>query len=282
MSTVPTGLFGALLDDAAVFPPGEMPLAEAVPAHLAHRAAPYGDLVGSFIVAAADLDALATLGAGLDRELAVALTVSAPEAVAAVLARSTAVPGIRVVGLEVAVPAAVAPGTVVPTLREAVGDRDLAVHVELPRDDRRDRLVQKLADSPYRAKLRTGGIRAELHPGEAELGAAIVTLVRAGLPFKATAGLHHAVRNTDPETGFEQHGFLNLLVATAAARDGAGCPDVVDVLAEREAAALVQAVRGLDAAVRELFGSLGTCSITEPVDELAALGLLPSATGAPR
>ena len=35
----------------------------------------------------------------------------------------------------------------------------------------------------------------------------------AGVPFKATAGLHHPVRRG------EEHGFLNLLAATTAAPD---------------------------------------------------------------
>lgn len=272
MSTV----FDALLDDAAVFPPGDLPLAEAVPAHDEHHRAPYAALVGSFVVAAADLEVLAGVTGDREDELAVSLTVPAPDAVGAALARAASVPGVRVAGVEVAVPAAVAPGTVVPTLRDAVGSRDLPVYVELPRDDRRDRLVEKLAGSPYLAKLRTGGVRADLHPGETELAAAVAALVRAGVPFKATAGLHHAVRRTDPATGFEQHGFLNLLVATAAARDGATCAEVVGLLAARDERGLADAVRGTDPAVRELFRSFGTCSITEPVADLVRLGLLPT------
>ncbi|HEY0889848.1 MAG TPA: hypothetical protein VGE38_09580 [Nocardioides sp.] len=279
-------LFDGLLDDAAVFPPGNLPLAEAVPAHQEHRRAPYAALVGAFVVAAADLDALSDATRELEGALAVSLTVPAPDAVGAALRRAAGVRGVRLVGVEVAVPAAVAPGTVVRTLDDAlddaVGDRDLRVFVELPRDERRDRLVEKLSDSPYLAKLRTGGVRADLHPGEAELAAAVTGLVAAGVPFKATAGLHHAVRSTDLATGFEQHGFLNLLAATAAARAGADCRDVADVLAQREEAAVVAAVRGADPAVRELFCSFGTCSIVDPVADLARLGLLTPAMAVTR
>ena len=87
------------------------------------------------------------------------------------------------------------------------------------------------------------------------------------MPFKATAGLHHAIRNTDPHTGFEQHGFLNLLAATEAAHAGADVAEVAALLAVRDGDAL--STTGVT-----LLGSIGTCSISEPVDELTALGRL--------
>ena len=102
-------------------------------------------------------------------------------------------------------------------------------------------------------------------------------LVEAELPFKATAGLHHAVRNTDPATGFEQHGFLNVLAAVDAAQRGAATAQVAALLAERDASAVAARVAGLRdraVAVRDAFRSFGPCSIDDPRDELTALGLL--------
>ena len=152
-------------------------------------------------------------------------------------------------------------------LRRALGG-DPTVYVEVPRDARRDALIEELAGTSYRAKLRTGGVHADLYPGEAELAGAVHALVLADVPFKATAGLHHALRNTDPETGFEQHGFVNLLAATAAATDGADTDELAVLLAARQ-------VRHLpEPPTTCLLGSIGTCSIAEPIDELMALGLL--------
>lgn len=263
--------FPLLLDDAAIFPPGNLPLPDAVRAHLAHGVAPYADLVGPLVVGLADLPALAEATADLPAEsLALSVTVPAPALVADVVERVRGIRAVRLVALEVAVPEGVAAADVVPVIDAALtGTDDVTVYVELPRDDRRDALVAELARSSYRAKLRTGGVQADLHPGEAELAEVVVALARAGVPFKATAGLHHALRNTDPETGFEQHGFLNLLAATAAAGAGAGVDEVAAILAERDARRLP------DDPAPTLFGSIGTCSISEPVDELTDLGLLP-------
>lgn len=166
----------------------------------------------------------------------------------------------------------------VPTLDAAVAGRpDLEVYVELPRDGRRPALLAALVSTPYHAKLRTGGVRADLYPDEHELAAAVVACVSAGVAFKATAGLHHAVRNTDPTTGFEQHGFLNVLAAVDAAQRGAAIGEVAALLAERDAHAVAATVAGLDeraGQVRDAFRSFGTCSIDDPRDELTALGLL--------
>lgn len=150
----------------------------------------------------------------------------------------------------------------------------MTVAVEVPRDDRRADVVAALAGTRHTAKFRTGGVRADLYPDEAELAAAVAAVVRAGVPFKATAGLHHALRNTDPDTGFEQHGFLNLLTATDAALRGAEETELATLLAERDPATVTERVRHLDPRVREAFRSFGTCSIADPTTEMVDLGLL--------
>ena len=78
------------------------------------------------------------------------------------------------------------------------------------------------------AKFRTGGPTAEAVPDDAELAAFIAPCLDRGSPFKLTAGLHHAVRYTETETGFEHHGFLNVLARHShAPLDGAAVHDVV-------------------------------------------------------
>ncbi|MGN0062864.1 MAG: hypothetical protein ACI379_01370 [Nocardioides sp.] len=164
----------------------------------------------------------------------------------------------------------------VPVVREAlVGHPGVQAYVEVPRDERRDDVVAALAGTPHRAKVRTGGVRADLYPDAEELAATLAVLVTAGVPFKATAGLHHALANTDPETGFDQHGFLNVIAAVDLLLDGGTESEAAGRLAEREAAAVTEwalAATDRSAAVRSAFTSFGTCSIADPRDELAELG----------
>jgi hypothetical protein len=75
----------------------------------------------------------------------------------------------------------------------------------------------------------------------------------------------------------ENHGVLNVLLGTAAAVGGAAPEDVAAVLARRDAEALAAEARALDdravARVRGAFTAYGCCEVTDPVGELAALGL---------
>lgn len=273
-------VFVGLFDDAAVFPPGSLPIEEAVPAHVAHTRGAHAGLVGPFVLAAKDVERLAAeLTADLpEGSFDLSVTVALP-GVAEAVAAARRIPAVRLVGLEVAVPDGVAADTVVPALAEAIkDDPDLTVYVEVPRDDRREALLAELAGTPYLAKFRTGGVRADLYPDEHELAAAVLAATRAGVAFKATAGLHHALRSTDPETGFEQHGFLNLLVATDAALKGAGEAELVALLADRDGDRVAERVRALSPRVRDVFRSFGTCSVAEPATESAGLGLLQAAT----
>lgn len=274
MSVEVPPLFVGLCDDAAVFPPGNMSLADAVPAHVRHNASAHAPLVGPFVLAAKDLNQLVPVVASLEPgSFQLSLTVPLPQ-LATAMAHVDEIDRVHLKGLEVALPDDVAAAQVVPALERAMAGRRVPVFIELPRDARRPEIVGALAGTGFMAKLRTGGVRADLWPDEKELAAAVACLTSAGVAFKATAGLHHVVRNTDLETGFEQHGFLNLLAATGAALSGADEGRLVTLLADRDAPRVADRVRALTPAVRNVFRSFGTCSVAEPVEELAGLGLL--------
>ncbi len=264
-ATAIPALFAGLCDDAAVFPPGLAPLPDALAAHGSHRMAWYRDLVGPLVLADAALAALGELLEPRETPLPIAVTLpGGPAGLPRVLETVKGLP-VAVTAVEVAVPDEFGPSEVL----DAVAGTTAQVYVEIPRDDRRGPLLRALAGTGHRAKFRTGGVRAELYPDEAELAASIRAAVEAGVPFKATAGLHHALRNTDPETGFEQHGFLNLLLAAA----DPGRAEAL--LGERDGEIVAARVGELAPDVRARFTSFGTCSVTDPLTELAALGLLP-------
>jgi hypothetical protein len=161
---------------------------------------------------------------------------------------------------------------------------DVPVYVEVPRLRGPEpspswlSALDELATRAHRLKLRTGGLDADAFPGAAELAACIGAALDRELAFKCTAGLHHALRHRAPDTGFEHHGFLNVLLGTRASLDGAAPTEVVAVLEDRDAASVLDRWHeaGPDALVsaRRWFTSFGSCSVTEPVEDLAALGLL--------
>jgi hypothetical protein len=265
-----------LCDDAAVFPPGLVPLPEAVRAHQERHDRWYAGLVGPLVLAET---ALAQLGPLVRPDLPLRLSVTLPGGPAGlddVISACAGLP-VELSSVEVVVPGGVAPAEFFERLAAGVGERELDVYVEVPRDGRGAEIIDGL-QGRYRAKFRTGGVRAELYPSVEELAGSLAAVICAGIPFKATAGLHHALRNTDPDTGFVQHGFLNLLLATDALLAGVPELDAQGLLAERDGTIVAERVRALDVAAvertRRAFTSFGTCSVTEPLAELIELGIV--------
>ncbi|MFD9127770.1 hypothetical protein [Kitasatospora sp. NPDC059571] len=258
-------LFRGLFDDAAVFPPGDLPLRRAVPAHLGHRSAWYADAVGPFLCGPGLVAELAEVGPGIPVGLVL------PGGSAGPAAALSAAAALDVVSVEIAA------ADVAATVAELAGALPAGVTaaVELPRDGAPEKSLDALAGTPYRAKYRTGGLAAEAFPSTAELAAFLAGCAERSVPYKCTAGLHHAVRHTDPATGFDHHGFLNVLLAAEAGSDRAA---VAEILAERSGTVLSGAVIGLTGRqierIRTSFTSFGTCSIAEPLADLADLGLL--------
>ena len=297
MSTSPPRIpaaFAGLVDDAAVFPPGNAPLDDALRAHREHRGAPYADLVGPLVVADAHLPDLLTLSSteGAGSRTAVVVVVSGGAGALEGTARwATRDSLLELRGLEIALRDS-ATGEVAHNARRIVTavdqlvatgelDDEVQVYVEMPRlydaSPTPDWLaaVDEVAAMDHRVKLRTGGVDADAFPDSAELATSIAAALDREVAFKCTAGLHNAVRHRDPDTGFEHHGFLNVLLATRASLDGASVKDVAAVLDETDPQTLL-GTRDLDAwaRARRWFRSFGSCSVREPLDDLTALGLL--------
>ncbi|MFJ4503698.1 hypothetical protein [Streptomyces sp. NPDC088864] len=271
--------FRRLVDDAAVFPPGLAPLPQAVAAHAEHLASAHAGLVGPFVIGADRLGELTDL-AGPDRYpdgMRVSV-VTGSAAVPAVLAALAASDRLVPAALEVKPD----PARPLRPQLDALAALDLpgAVYIEAPRPGAPawEQALASAVRHGFRLKFRTGGTEATAFPSEDEVAAWITDTVAAGIAFKCTAGLHHAVRHTAPATGFEHHGYLNVLLATARACAGAPRPVVRAALTERDPEALARAVTALPpadtVAARAAFTSYGSCSVLEPLEDLAALGLL--------
>ena len=272
-------LLVGLLDDAALFPPGSAPMADALASHADYRGSTWSAVVGPFLCPASRIDELLAATAAdsntaqVPIALAMVLDVGDDGAHQALRAAATST-AVNLVTVEVA--------------HEHLGDDaaevgtnlDRAMTVtgvlEAPRTGFEQTLDLVGTPGWQVAKYRTGGVVADAFPTEAELAAFLVAATSRGVPFKLTAGLHHAVRHTTAK-GFEAPGVLNVLVATRTAQAAGGTAEVAATLAERDADVLVEAVRSWDstagADVRRSLRSVGCCGVTEPLDDLRTLGL---------
>lgn len=285
-ASVPAAWSG-LVDDAAMFPPGEAPLADAVAAYRERRDAPWADLVGPLVVSDRTLPEVGRL---LDPDDGPLLPLSVvcsggagslgPAAHWAGEAR-----GAELMALEIALrDLDDLPGSARRVVRAAedavVSGAEVPVYVEVPVPTGPPTpgwldALDEVAAADLRLKFRTGGLEPGLFPSPAGLAACVEAALDRELPFKCTAGLHRAVRHHDDTMGVEQHGFLNVLLATRASLDG---DDPAAVLAEADPAALTARVEqvGADALTRarRWFVSFGCCGVEDPYNDLVDLGLL--------
>lgn len=273
--TVPAP-YAALVADAAIFPPGDLPLDQALVAHSRHLAAQYAGLVAGFVVDDRRLGDLAALrkqpGSPADLDLNVVVTGGAG-AVAPALTWAARCGTVRTV--EIALRDLDNLAANVQRIGAAAEVPDGAeVYVELPRCPQGPghgwlAAADEVAAQGFGLKLRTGGLTADDFPAADELAACIDAALDRELAFRCTAGLHHALPNR--EDGLPHHGFLNVLLATRAALDGedvegalaAGPNEVVERLADTESIARA----------RRWFTGFGSCSISDPVHDLTELGL---------
>ncbi len=256
-----------LFDDAAMFPPGNASAEVALSEYLRHRKAWYADMIGPLLVPAGAWDAFVAAhecAGGPEVAVVVIGTTTMPPAVPA---------AVRVAGFEAAVPNLPLPQT----------DPGLTFAAEITPGSSGARVLaavgaQAAAGRPVVAKLRTGGVTRDAFPSEETLAAVLAAAVAVQAPLKLTAGLHHALRHTAADTGFEHHGFLNVLLAAAHAIDGRDAGALAATLSMRDKGQVVAQLSELPGerivAARRRFVSFGCCGVEEPVGDLVSLGLV--------
>lgn len=149
-----------------------------------------------------------------------------------------------------------------------------------------------LARNGARAKIRTGGITPNAFPDSAAVAQFLIACADSQVPFKATAGLHHAIRDDYPLTyevdspSATMHGFVNVFLAAALAWLGKEEELVIATLEEespKEFRFTEDTVSwhqnaltaGQVGSMRRDFGiDFGSCSFLEPLEDVKALGWL--------
>lgn len=304
-------LLSSLIDYAGLFPPASLPLEAAVAEYRAARAGPSAWLLGMFVINASQLEELAgALVASMTKgedpwAISVILDGDQKSAVSKAQAFDTEMgTAARLLGAEALLPASVLGGMLSeateaarPTYLAATSTSPEAkAYLEVPAAGTSPRdigvavgAIAVLGTEMRKAagaKLRCGGLAPDLIPAPENVAAFVVACRDSGLAFKATAGLHHPVRHFDPELGATRHGFLNLLVATALAEDGASPDVLVAAIAEEDPSAFTVGASGvgwkghhvagsaIEAMRATRFASYGSCSFDEPIEDLEALGML--------
>jgi hypothetical protein len=300
--------FESFVDYAGLFPPAQLSARDATAEYARESAGPHAWMLGRFVIAvsrAAEMPNSASTtfplslivdvrASGIDTS---AWFVGAQTTLAAVSRRIDA--GSRVESLEIPLPELrqrrdthdAAIGQVGALLSRA-SLRHLPAYVEWPRDPRWraevSSTIAAVARAGLGAKLRCGGPSADHIPSVEDVASFIAAAARSGVRFKATAGLHHPVRHYDEGFGW-MHGFLNLLAAAVFA-PGTDDETLAAIVAEEDPHAFAfdtdsfswrerrASVEQLKDARRDAFVSYGSCSFSEPIEDLTALGILPAAS----
>jgi hypothetical protein len=291
-----------LIDYAGLFPPASLAMAASVANYDAYSQSEWSWILGRFVVPVARLaefeEAFAGLptpapGTGSAKWRLSVLLGSDPVADVARIREFNARMASRSSGRRAVVESVevkVASPEEVKRL-SAIIPAELASYFEVPLSSCAE-CIAAVAGCGRRAKIRTGGETADKFPAPENVIEFIRLCAAANVPFKATAGLHHPLRSVhrftyqpDSPSGV-MHGFLNVFLAAVFLRAGMEAQFAVQLLEEQSADAFHFHADGVSwrqhrlskheiAAARQGFAvSFGSCSFTEPIDDLRALRLL--------
>jgi hypothetical protein len=284
-------LVAGLVDYAGLFPPAALDMAAAVAAYAEYLASADAWMLGRFVVPVTQVDELASAAGGIagghagQWRLSALVGDDAEGDAERIRSFNARYPALFVVDTA---EARAASAERIDAVSRALG-RSLPTYFEVPADPDPAALLDAVRRARARAKIRTGGVTADAVPPASHVARFLVRCAAAGVPFKATAGLHHPLRGEHPLTyapdapSATMFGFLNVFVAGVLASRGASEAELLAVLEEREAAAFSFDADGMSwrrhrvstaelATTRSSFAvAFGSCSFREPVDDLQEL-----------
>jgi hypothetical protein len=289
-------LLTGLIDYAGLFPPAGLTMDAAVRNYGSYVDGEHAWMLGRFIVPAARLEeyAEAVRSAGIDASTW-SLSVLATAADANVIARFNTgadEAGAGGSGSIDTIEIKAASAREMQDAAQAFGG-NYQLYFETP-PEKWHSLLQATAVAKARAKIRTGGEVPSAIPEESRVLEFLRIASERRIAFKATAGLHHPLRamqrltyKPDSPQGV-MHGFLNLFCAAALLwHEPEQRQEAAWMLSERDADAITmdEAMTWHNSGVmltaqqiheaRERFCiGFGSCSFTEPVEDLRKLGWL--------
>lgn len=289
-------LLASTVDYAGLFPPAKLALEPALAIYRSARRSQESWMLGSFVIARSRLAELESVvddylpgpGAGSAWSLSVVLDETDGDLVAEFDELRSRWEGRMLVASVEVPPKAVAEIAAL----EARMPEDVVTFYEVPLDESTERRLEAVAGCGAEAKIRMGGVVARAFPSVPDVARFLLACKDLGVPFKATAGLHHPLRGPQRIVPGEDpmcwmHGFLNLSLAAVLLSVGSIADDeLVEVLSESEASAFSFShgrivwrdrevtVEQIERSRRSFFSSFGSCSFDDPVQDLASLGLL--------
>ncbi len=285
-------LLHTIVDYAGLFPPASLSMTDAVRNYSEYRRDMHSWMLARFVVPVARLDELIETPRSVDESGHWKLSALIGEDVAGDAARIAEF-NRRRHAMQVDV-AEVKASTADAVARAALAlPRDVKTYVEIPLSGDLRMLVASIAGNKLRAKIRTGGVVPEAIPPVEEVAQFLRECYALGVPFKATAGLHHPLRSDRALTyaadspRAAMHGFLNVFLTAAFQYNGLTRADARELLSLQslEGVALHDeliewkdyfvTLQEVSTVRRRSAIAFGSCSFREPVDELKELGLLP-------
>ena len=294
-----TAAFAALIDYAGLFPPSSLEMHDAVATYRQLRSGPRAWVAGRFLCRTSQLRDLAAVAtstfASGEHPWEIGAIFDLPPGESAALAADFHAE------MEPVMTVATAEARLVdPTARSlsALLDAVFSVGAEVVPYIEVDRahpvehqigLIADALDARHRiggAKLRRGGARPDLVPAPSAAARLLATAPHRTPPSPAPPPLHQPIRHFDDGLGVWQHGFVNLVIASALAATGASLDTLEAAIAETDVKAFAMSTAFASWTSHEIPGSAlrrmrqsgfvayGSCDIDEPIDALEELGFI--------